>query len=97
MLPRDVQFDPVTDKPMHVDFLRVSADTHHHRQVPVVFKNEAASPGLKRGGVLNIVRHEIGVASPATIPQEIEVDLTGLDIGDSIHQRGQRCPKACAR
>lgn len=86
VLPRDVQFDPVTDQPIHVDFLRVSTATTVTVMVPVVFKNEAASPGLKRGGVLNIVRHEIGVICRADdIPHAIEVDLSGLEIGDSVH------------
>jgi large subunit ribosomal protein L25 len=86
VLPRDVQFDPVSDKPIHVDFLRVSDTATIHVMVPVVFKNEGASPGLKRGGVLNVVRHEIGfVCRVNAIPHAIEVDLTGRDIGDSIH------------
>jgi large subunit ribosomal protein L25 len=86
VLPRDVQFDPVTDKPVHVDFLRVSDTATVHVMVPVVFKNEGASPGLKRGGVLNIVRHEIGfVCRVNAIPHSIEIDLSGRDIGDSIH------------
>jgi large subunit ribosomal protein L25 len=86
VLPRDVQFDPVTDKPIHADFLRVSADTKVHVNVPVVFQNEPASPGIKRGGVLNIVRHEIELICAADkIPHELRFDLTGLDIGDSLH------------
>ncbi|MGB8276257.1 MAG: 50S ribosomal protein L25/general stress protein Ctc [Alphaproteobacteria bacterium] len=86
VLPRDVQFHPVTDKPIHVDFLRVGADTQIRMNVPVVFENEAASPGLKRGGVLNIVRHTIEViCTVANIPERFRVDLTGLDIGDSVH------------
>ena len=86
VLPRDVQFHPVTEKPLHVDFLRVGADTEIRMNVPVLFENEAASPGLKRGGVLNVVRHEIEVlCSVANIPQSFRIDLTGLDIGDSVH------------
>jgi large subunit ribosomal protein L25 len=86
VLPRDVQFDPVTDRPLHVDFLRIAADTTVHVNVPVIFQNELASPGLKRGGVLNIVRHEIELICAADrIPQTLNFDLTGLDIGDSIH------------
>jgi large subunit ribosomal protein L25 len=86
VLPRDVQFHPVTEKPLHVDFLRVGADTQIRMNVPVVFENDAASPGLKRGGVLNVVRHEIEVlCSVANIPQNFRIDLTGLDIGDSVH------------
>ena len=86
VLPRDVQFDPVTDRPIHVDFLRVSGTTSVTVQVPVNFLNEEESPGLKRGGLLNVVRHEIEMICRAdAIPSGIEIDLTGLDIGDSIH------------
>lgn len=86
VLPRDVQLHPVTERPLHVDFLRVSADTKIRLSVPVVFENEEASPGLKRGGVLNVVRHEIEVFCAAgAIPQSFTVDLSGLDIGDSVH------------
>lgn len=85
-LARDVQFDPVTDRPIHVDFLRVSDDTTLKVEVPVVFLNQGVSPGLKRGGVLNIVRHEIELICRAdAIPAKLEGDLTGLDIGDSLH------------
>jgi large subunit ribosomal protein L25 len=86
VLPRDVQFDPLTDRPLHVDFLRVSPTTTVTVDIPVAFRNEEASPGLKRGGLLNIVRHEIEAHCRAdAIPHHIEVDLTGLDIGDSVH------------
>jgi large subunit ribosomal protein L25 len=86
VLPRDVHFDPVTDKILHADFQRVSKDSKIRVGVPVVVKNEGASPGLKRGGVLNLVRHEIEfLCSPENIPQQIEVDVTGLEIGGSIH------------
>ncbi len=86
VLPRDVQFDPVTDRAIHVDFLRVSATSSVTVQVPVNFLNEEESPGLKRGGLLNVVRHEIEMTCRAdAIPSSIDVDLTGLDIGDSIH------------
>lgn len=86
VLPRDVQFDPVTDQPLHVDFLRVSAASSVTVQVPVNFLNEEESPGLKRGGLLNVVRHEIEMICRAdAIPTSIDIDLTGLDIGDSVH------------
>ena len=86
VLPRDVQFDPVSDKPTHVDFMRVGEHTRVYVDVPVVFQNEAQSPGLKRGGVLNIVRHEVElICSVDHIPQQIIIDLAGLDIGDSVH------------
>ncbi len=86
VLPREVQFHPVSDVPLHVDFLRFSADRKITVAVPVQFKNEEGSPGLKRGGVLNIVRHEVEVLCTAdNIPQIFEIDLSGLDIGDSVH------------
>jgi len=86
VLPRDVQFDPLSDAPMHVDFLRVSAATTVTVNIPVAFLNEEAAPGLKRGGLLNVVRHDIEANCRAdAIPHHIEVDLTGLDIGDSVH------------
>jgi len=86
VLPRDVQVHPVTEAPVHVDFMRVAADTKIKIDVPVRFENEAASPGLKRGGVLNIVRHEIEVmCAVSAIPEVFVFDLTGLDIGDSVH------------
>ncbi len=86
VLPRDVQYDPVTDRPLHIDFLRVARDTEVTVQVPVVFLNEEESVGLRRGGVLNVVRYEIEVVCRAdAIPPQIDVDLAGLDIGDSVH------------
>jgi large subunit ribosomal protein L25 len=86
VLPRDVQFDPVFDKALHADFQRVNKDVKIHVHVPVVVKNEAAAPGIKRGGVLNLVRHEIEfLCSPDNIPQQVVVDITGLDIGGSVH------------
>jgi large subunit ribosomal protein L25 len=86
VLPRDVQVDPVTDKPLHLDFLRIGPDSIITVQVPVHFKNESQAPGIKRGGVLNVVLHEITVRTkPDAIPEYFEVDLTGLEIGHSIH------------
>ncbi|MBD3729762.1 MAG: 50S ribosomal protein L25/general stress protein Ctc [Sphingomonadales bacterium] len=85
-LPKDVALHPVTDRPIHVDFLRLSKDAKVEVLVPVVFTNEDASPGLKKGGVLNIVRHELDLICEADkIPGEIEIDVTGKDVGDSIH------------
>jgi large subunit ribosomal protein L25 len=85
-LPKDVHFDPVTDRPMHVDFLRLDKNSKIDVNVPVVFVNEEASPGLKRGGVLNVVRHELELLCASDkIPGEIEIDVTGLEVGDSIH------------
>lgn len=86
VLPRDVQFDPVTDRPLHVDFLRFSENTKINVEVGVTFINDELSPGLKRGGVLNIVRREIELlCAPLNIPQELIFDLDGLEIGDSVH------------
>ncbi|MEO8651273.1 MAG: 50S ribosomal protein L25/general stress protein Ctc [Hyphomicrobiaceae bacterium] len=85
-IPRDVQLDPVKDVPLHVDFQRIGSDNRVRVGVPVRFINDALSPGLKRGGVLNVVRHDIEVWCPANaIPQFFEVDLTALAIGRSVH------------
>lgn len=85
-LPKDVAFHPVTDRPLHADFLRISKDAKVHVNVPVVFINEEKSPGLKKGGVLNIVHHALDLICEADkIPDEITIDVTGLDVGDSIH------------
>ena len=93
VLPKDYQLDPVRDFPMHVDFLRVGRNTVVTVEIPVHFLNEEKSPGIKRGGVLNIVRHQIEATCPATsIPDYIEVDLTGTDIGDSIHISAIKLP-----
>ncbi len=86
VIPRDLQVDPVKDQPIHVDFLRIGKDGRIRVAVPVRFVNEALSPGLKRGGVLNIVRHDIEVTCPYDkIPAFFEIDLTGLEIGRSMH------------
>jgi large subunit ribosomal protein L25 len=85
-LPKDVAFHPVSERPLHVDFLRVSKNAKVHVNVPVVFINEEASPGLKKGAVLNIVKHELDLVCEADkIPDDIIIDVTGLEIGDSIH------------
>ena len=85
-LPKDVTFHPVTERPVHVDFLRIGEHTTVHVQVPVVFTDEEESPGLKAGGTLNIVRHELElVVDAADIPSEISISLRGKNVGDSIH------------
>ena len=85
-IPRAVQFDPVRDFIIHADFLRLGTGARITVEVMVQFRNAEASPGIKRGGVLNVVRHEVELSCPAdSIPEEIVVDLTGLDIGDSVH------------
>jgi large subunit ribosomal protein L25 len=86
VLPREVQLHPVSDDPIHADFVRVSAGTTITVEVQVVFLNEETCPGLKRGGVLNVVRREIEVICPAdSIPGQLELDLAEADIGDSLH------------
>ncbi len=86
VLARDVQRDPVTDRPLHVDFMRFSAKTRINIDVAVRFINEEESPGIKMGGVLNIVRHAVELlCSPENIPEYLTVDLTGLEMGDGVH------------
>jgi large subunit ribosomal protein L25 len=93
-LPKAVDFHPVTSRPIHVDFLRIGEHTKVHVAVPMRFDNEEASPGLKRGGVLNVVIHELElVCDAAHIPNEIHVSLEGLEIGDSIHIGAVKLPE----
>ena len=93
-LPKDVQFHPVSDRPLHVDFFRIGEHSTVHVNVPLVFENEEASPGIKRGGVLSIVRHEVElVVDAAHIPDQITVDLTGFEVGESIHISAVTLPK----
>jgi large subunit ribosomal protein L25 len=93
-LPKDVQFHPVSSRPIHVDFLRIGAHSTVTVAVPVRFDNEDASPGLKRGGVLNVVQHEVELVCDASeIPDELHIDLAGLEIGDSIHVSAVKLPK----
>lgn len=97
VIPRDVQFDPVRDFPMHVDFLRVGKGTTISVEIAVRFINEADCPGLTRGGVLNVVRHEIELNCRASnIPEALEVDLSGLNIGDSAHASDLKLPEGTA-
>ena len=85
-LPKDVQFHPVSDRPLHVDFLRISEHAKVSVAVPIRFIDEEESKGLKRGGVLNAVRHDLELVCDASeIPEQIEISLAGLDIGDSLH------------
>ena len=96
-LPKDVAFDPVSDRPVHVDFLRLSKNAKVDVNVPVVFANEDASPGLKKGGVLNVVRHELELVCEADrIPSEVVIDVTGKDVGDSIHISEVTLPEGSA-
>ena len=85
VLPRDVAFDPISDNPIHVDFLRIVKDAKIILEIPVKFINNETCPGLKRGGVLNIVRRKVELKCPTeNIPAELVVDLEGLEIGASI-------------
>jgi large subunit ribosomal protein L25 len=93
-LPKAVDFHPVTSRPIHVDFLRIGEHAQVTVAIPVRFDNEEASPGLKRGGVLNIVQHELElVCDAAHIPDEIHIPLDGLEIGDSIHISDVKLPE----
>ncbi len=93
VVPRDVQMHPVKELLVHVDFMRVGSKTRIHADVTVDFINQEASPGLKRGGVMNIVRHAVElIGIPDQIPSQLTVDLTGLDIGDSIHASALTLP-----
>lgn len=92
-LARAVQFHPVTDRPLHVDFIRVSKDGKITVSVPLVFINEENSPGIKKGGVLNILIHNLEVTSDMDhIPSSIEIDLAGLEIHDTIHLKNLKLP-----
>jgi len=94
VIPRDYQLDPVKDKPLHVDFLRIRKGSKIDVEIPVHGINEDEAPGLKRGGVINIVRHalELKVSADA-IPEAIEVDLTGMEIGDVRHISDLKLPR----
>jgi large subunit ribosomal protein L25 len=92
-LPRDVQHHPISDAPLHADFMRVAAGAQVTVTVPVAFINHERSVGLRRGGILNVVRHGIEmICSVDNIPDRIVVDLDGLDIGDSIHSGAVEMP-----
>ena len=85
VIAKDIQFHPVTDEPVHFDLYRVDAHQQIKISVPLHFRNQDASPGIKRGGTLNIVTHEVEVRAPAdSIPEELVADLSGLEIGDTI-------------
>ena len=96
VIPRDYQLDPVKDKAMHVDFLRVGAHTKLNVQVAVHFINQDISVGLKKGGTLNIVRHTVEMTVPAdNIPSGITGDLAALDLGESLHISAFNIPEGC--
>ena len=94
VLPRDLQVDPVTDQPIHVDFMRFSANTRVNVEVMVIFQNEENCPGLRHGGVLNVVRHTVELrCRPDNIPESLEADLAELEIGDGIHISDIKLPE----
>jgi large subunit ribosomal protein L25 len=94
VIPRDVQLDPVSDRPVHVDFMRLPEGAKVKIAIPVRFKGQETSPGLKRGGMLNIVRHEVELLCPAdNIPEFLEGDLSTMDIRDSLHISAFKLPE----
>ena len=94
VIPRQLQLDPVSDRPVHVDFMRLVEGASVKLEIPVHFKGQGESPGLKKGGVLNIVRHEMNVICPAdNIPHAIVVDVSKLDINETIHVNDLDLPK----
>jgi large subunit ribosomal protein L25 len=93
VIAKDVQFDPVSDQPVHFDLFRVEEHQLVKIAVPVHFKNQEASPGLKRGGALTIARHEVELMVPADqIPEELVAELSGLDIGDAVRISANQLP-----
>jgi len=97
VLAKSVQFHPVTDRPLHVDFMRVSKDAKVHVFVPIIFINDDKAPGIKRGGVLNIVHHTLELVCPAqSIPEKLVVDLTGRDINQTVHLEELDLPEGVA-
>ncbi|HEY1637210.1 MAG TPA: 50S ribosomal protein L25/general stress protein Ctc [Rhizomicrobium sp.] len=94
VIPRDVQLDPVTDRPVHVDFMRLKEGTQIVLAIPVRFRGQENSPGIKRGGVLNVVRHEIELLCPVeNIPESIEANLSGLEIHGTLHISDIKLPE----
>jgi large subunit ribosomal protein L25 len=96
VLPRDYQLDVVSDRPVHVDFLRLTPGSRVRIGVPVHVVNRDASPGVKKGGAVNLVLHAVEVMAPAdAIPESITIDLTGLDFHDSVHVSAINLPEGC--
>lgn len=93
-VPRDVQLHPISDWPMHIDFLRLAKNATINIMIPVHIINEGKCPGIRQGGIVNIVRHEVEFECPANaIPEAIEVDLSGAELGDSIHISAVKLPE----
>ena len=96
VLPRDYQLDVVTDKPVHVDFFRLKAGSRVRIAVPVHVVNRELSPGIKKGGAVNLVLHSVELLAPAeVIPESITIDLAGLDFHDSVHVSALKLPEGC--
>jgi large subunit ribosomal protein L25 len=96
VIPRDYQLDPVKDQPVHVDFLRLKPGASLRVEVPVHFINQETSPGVKKGGSVNIVRHSIEMRVPADdIPEAVTADLAEMDINDSLHLTALPLPAGC--
>jgi large subunit ribosomal protein L25 len=96
VLPRDYQLDVVTDRPVHVDFLRLRPGSRIRTNVPVHVFNRDASPGVKKGGTVNLVRHTLELLAPAeNIPEAIEIDLTGMEFHDAVHIADLKLPEGC--
>jgi large subunit ribosomal protein L25 len=94
VIPRQLQLDPVSDRPVHVDFMRLAEGATVRLEVPVHFRGQGESPGIKKGGVLNVVRHEMELICPAeNIPNEVVVDISKLDINESIHMSALTLPE----
>ena len=94
VIPREVQVDPVSDRPVHVDFMRLAEGATVRLAIPVRFTGQGESPGLKKGGVLNVVRHEMEVTCPAdNIPATIDVDVSALDINETLHISALKLPE----
>jgi len=94
VIPRQLQLDPVSDRPVHVDFMRLVEGSTVRLEVPVHFKGQGESPGLKKGGVLNIVRHKMELLCPVdSIPNEVLVDISALDINETIHISALNLPE----
>ena len=96
VIPRDYQLDPVKDIPLHIDFMRLKEGQKIRVEVPVHVLNQEASPGIKRGGTVNVVLHAVEMFAPAdAIPTSVDIDLTGVEIGTSIHIKSIKLPAGC--
>ena len=96
VLAKDIQLHPVSDAPMHIDFQRVSKDGKIHINLPISFIKQDKCPGVKKGGIVNVVHHALEVICPANaIPEQLVVDLSGMEIGQAVHIADLKLPKKC--